>query len=96
MPAEDFGDLFCPRGADAFWSVWCATYEEARSIRQQRDGYLLTYRQQYFIVDRHYIRFLGLDPEDPDWEAIDRDWAHPRDPAARERLHLRLLIEARV
>jgi len=44
--------------------------------------------------DRHYIETIGLDPEDPDWDFIGRDWARPAEPAARQRLYGKLLTRA--
>jgi hypothetical protein len=64
-------------------------------LREQNGGYLLAYRWHFFIVEPHFITNLGLDPDDPDWERIGRDWAKPRDPEARERLYAKL-IRARV
>ena len=43
------------------------------------------------IVDRYFIETLGLDPEDPDWEAIGRDWVRPASLKARERLYAKLI-----
>lgn len=87
----DFGTLLYPKGADVHSNIWCATYEQARKIREQNSGYLLAYRRHFFIVDRHFIETLGLDPEDPDWDSIGRDWVRPLDPAARERLYSKLI-----
>jgi len=89
--AASFGTMLYPGGASAFWNIWCATYEEAASIREEHGGYLLGYKHQYFIVDRHFIEMLGLDPDDPDWEPTGRDWVHPRSRAARDRLWERLI-----
>jgi hypothetical protein len=89
---EDFGTLLSPRGAEAHWNIWCARYEEARRVRQEHGGFLLAYKRHFFIVDEHYVRTLGLDPEDPDWERMGRDWARPRDVSARGRLYARLIL----
>ena len=76
---EDYGTLLCPDRCAAHWNVWSATYAEARGIREEHGGYLLAFDRHYFIVDRHYIADLGLDPDDPDWERIGRDWPRPGD-----------------
>lgn len=89
--AEDFGTLLYPPGSEAHWNIWCASYDEARRIREQHGGYLLAYRRHYFIVDRHFIETLGLDPADPDWERIGRDWVRPGQVEARARLYARLI-----
>jgi len=88
---EDFGTLLYPKGAFAHSNIWSASYEEARSIREETGGYLLAYKNQFFVTDRHFIETLGLDPEDPDWEEIRRDWARPANPEARTRLYEKLL-----
>jgi len=87
----DFGTLLYPRGADAHWNIWSASYDEARSIRAAHGGYLLAYRVHFFIVDRYFIETLGLDPEDADWALIGRDWVRPRLPDARQRLYAKLI-----
>ena len=89
--ASDFGTLLYPSGAEVHWNVWSASYEEAAAIREDHGGYLLAYRRHFFITDRHFIATLGLDPEDPDWERIGRDWVKPTRPEARERLYWKLI-----
>lgn len=88
---EDFGSLLYPPTCHGHYNIWSAHYDEARTIRADHGGYLLAYRRQFLIVDRHFIESLGLDPDDPDWEAIGRDWAKPLDPAARARLYEKLV-----
>ena len=85
------GRCSIPDGADAHWNIWSASYDEARAIREQHGGYLLAYRQHFFIVDRHFIETLGLHPDDPDWELIGRDWVKPQQADARERLYATLI-----
>ena len=75
--AESFGTLLCPPTLAAHWNIWSAHYDEARSIRREHGGYLLAYKQHFFIADRYYIEALGLDPEDTDWERMGRDWVRP-------------------
>lgn len=88
---EDFGTLLCPPECAVHWNVWSASYEEARAIRAQNDGYLLAYRRHFFVVDRHFIETLGLDADDPDWERLGRDWVRPAEIEARGRLYAKLL-----
>lgn len=87
----DAGTLLYPNGANAHWNVWSASYDEAESIRREHGGYLLAYGRHFFIVDRHFITTIGLDPDDPDWELIGRDWVKPHLPEARERLYAKLI-----
>jgi len=89
----DFGTTLYPGGHGMF-NHWYANYEEARELRAEVQGYLLAYKRHFFIVDEHFIESLGLDPADPDWEAMGRDWVKPRDPNARRRLYGKL-IQAR-
>jgi len=89
--STDFGTLLYPDGADAHWNIWSASYAEARAIREQHGGYLLAYRRHFFIVDRYFIETIGLQPDDPDWELIGRDWVKPRHVDARERLYGKLI-----
>lgn len=86
-PSDDMGTLLSPAGASAYWNIWSASYDEARQIREEHGGYLLAYKRHFFIVDRHYIEMLGLDPEDPRWQRMARDWARPGDVGARRELY---------
>jgi hypothetical protein len=89
---SDFGTLLYPARCSAHWNIWSADYDEARAIRDDHGGYLLAYRHQFLIVDRHYLETLGLDPDDRDWERMGRDWVRPLEPAARSRLYAKLLL----
>ena len=89
--ASDFGTLLYPAGAEVHWNIWSASYEQAAAVRESHGGYLLAYRRHFFITDRHFIATLGLDPDDPDWERIGRDWVKPARPDARERLYRKLI-----
>ena len=88
---SDFGTLLYPAGAEVHWNIWSASYTQAAAIRADHGGYLLAYRRHFFITDRHFIATLGLDPDDPDWKRIDRDWVQPTRPDARERLYRKLI-----
>lgn len=88
---DDFGRLLCPGRCMAHINIWSADYADARTIRLAHGGILLAYRRQYLIVESGYIRTLGLAPDDPDWDGIDRDWVRPADPAARRRLYGKLI-----
>ena len=90
-PVEDFGTLLYPRLGAGFLNLWYKTYEEAATVREAKNGYLLAYRRHYLVVDGYYLEALGLDPADPDWEAMGFDWVRPRDLAARSRLYGKLV-----
>jgi hypothetical protein len=72
-----------------------AAVARARQLDELRDvdaTALLTrvHRRHFFITDRHFIETLGLDPDDPQWELIGRDWVKPSKVDARERLYVQL------
>lgn len=83
----DFGTLLVPPRSSAFWNIWSASYEDAAAIRAEHGGYLLAYRRQFLVADAHFVRHLGIDPNHPDWDAIERDWPNARDAEARGRLY---------
>jgi hypothetical protein len=70
----------------AFLNHWCATYDEARALRESQGGYLLPFKDQFFVTGAEGIEELGLDPQDPDWERIGFDWVRPLDLEAGARL----------
>lgn len=77
--------MYVPR-MDAFLNRWFTSYDEARASLESQGGYLLPYRDHFFIATAEATRELGLDPDDPDWAAIGWDWVRPVDPEARVRL----------
>lgn len=83
----DYGTTLYQKGCGAHTNIWFASYEEAKPVKDQTNGYLLTYKTQFLVVDEHYIRTLGLDPDDSNWARIDYDWAQPSDAYARSRLY---------
>lgn len=91
-PADDEAtELYMFNESEFSLNVWCPTYEAAREYLDTRRGfYLLEYRGKCFLAQAPHIRGLGLDPNDPDWERIGRDWVKPRDPEAKQRLRDKL------
>lgn len=87
----DFGTLLVPAKSSAFWNIWFADYEEASRVRAEHGGYLLAYRRQFFVADADYIRHIGLDPDDSDWTAMNRDWPNTTASEARARQYLKLI-----
>ena len=84
--AEWEGAAWYAQGMDVFLNRWFTTHQAARAERDEQGGYLLPYRNQYFICPPDAVRLLGLDPNDPDWERIGWDCARPGDREAFERL----------
>ena len=91
---RDFGKILYPGNCCAHINIWSASHEEARRIRADSAGFLLGYGRQYLIVDRDYIRTLGLDPDDPDWRSLEWDLTGSTDIAARSRLIGRLIRQS--
>jgi hypothetical protein len=94
-PTESWGTLLHRDTGGAHFNIWSASYDEARAIRAEHGGYLLAWKHQFLVVDRHYVETVGLDPDDPDWDRMGRDWVRPDDLAARRRLYEKL-IRARI
>ena len=78
-------EMYDPR-MDTFLTRWFARYGDARTSLEEEGGFLLPYRSQFFICGKGAIKMLGLDPDDPDWQLIGRDWVKPRDREAWLRL----------
>lgn len=70
----------------AFVNRWFTSYDEAADDHRRDGGYLLPYRRQFFVTVADAVRELGLDPDDPDWARIGRDWVRPLDVEAHVRL----------
>lgn len=86
---ERFTMLY-PRRCSGFINEWHSNYEIANTELGRNGGYLLPYKDQFFICAAIYIETLGLDPDDPDWERIAYNWVQPADQAAWERLDAKL------
>ncbi len=88
---RDLGTLLYPSACSGFTNHWFASHAPARAHLLARGGYLLGYKTHAFIVTPRYIEALGLDPDDPDWDAIARDWLRPEAPGGRARLYAKLI-----
>ncbi len=93
VPAELRLDTerFFEAGAAAYLNRWFARYSEARASLEAEGGYLFPFRHQFFICGAGFLEARGIDPTDPDWERIGRDWVRPQDQEARDRLE-RMLV----
>jgi hypothetical protein len=93
IPAKqrvDTDRFFKARGC-GFLNRWFARYDEARASLESHGGYLFPYRHQFFICETGLLAELGVDPADPDWARIGRNWVQPQDVEARDRLE-RMLV----
>ena len=73
---------------------WFARYEQARGSLDAEGGYLFPYKNQFFITEEAAVEMLGLDPKDPDWELIGKDWVRPANREAWERLRKRRMLHS--
>lgn len=89
----DFGTILCPKRMMPHQNIWVANYLEAQQIRDEHGGFLLPYKEQFFIADGDFLLDLGLDPEVEDWERMGRDWVKPDDLNVRARFYARLFAE---
>jgi len=86
---KSWTDLKCqlPFIRGGFLNQWFANYAEAKSTLTAKGGFLLPYRNQFFICDANYIKNLGFNAQDPDWQLIGYDWVNPANKAAWQRLY---------
>jgi hypothetical protein len=84
--AKEADTLWYPPTLDVFLNRWFTTYEEARRVLESEGGYLLPYKQQFFVCEAPAVKAMGLDPDDPDWHKIGRDCVRPADEQAYRRL----------
>lgn len=70
-----------------YLNLWFANYPEAKEHLKSSGGYLLPYKNQFFICNANYIKQIGFDPDDPDWKLIGYDWVNPDDKQAWQRLY---------
>jgi len=86
MTDPDPDKLWYQPNLDVFLNQWFSNYEEARRALGSGDGFLLPYKNHFFVCEADVITAMGLEPDDPDWEKIGRDVAMPKDPEAFQRL----------
>lgn len=70
-----------------YLNLWFANYPEAKSHLLSTGGFLLPYKNQFFICNANYIKQIGFDPDDSDWKLIGYDWVAPKDKNAWQRLY---------
>jgi hypothetical protein len=83
---DSAGPIMYVESMAVFLNQWFTRYEEARALREAEGGYLLPFKNQFFVTVAGGIIELGLDPDDPDWERIGWDWVRPLNPEAWEML----------
>ncbi|MBX3710055.1 MAG: hypothetical protein KIT56_06915 [Gammaproteobacteria bacterium] len=70
-----------------FLNHWFVNYAEAQTYQQLNGGFLLPFKNQFFICDADYINDLGFDSNDHDWRLIGFDWVEPKNKLAWQRLY---------
>jgi hypothetical protein len=85
----DQATLWYQPNLDVFLNRWFSNYDDARSSLDADGGFLLPYRNHFFVCEDEAIRAMGLDPNDPAWERIGKDCVKPSDKQAYQRLHQR-------
>lgn len=75
-----------------YLNLWFANYTEAKSILKEKGGFLLPYKNQFFICNNNYMKQIGFEPDDPDWKKIGFDWAEPANQAAWQRLYKKWML----
>jgi len=86
MAESDQSKLWYQTNLDIFLNRWFSNYDDARKALREHGGFLLPYRHHFYVCKAEVIKALGLDPDDPDWEAIGFDCARPKDQEAFARL----------
>ena len=78
--------MYVPR-MDAILNRWFTTYEEARASLESEGGYLLPFRNQFFVTTSEGIRKLGPTPKTPIGRVLGGTGCDPSDKTAWERLN---------
>lgn len=74
QPSEDMGTFWHAPRTGILLNLWFARYEQALPVLEaDRSAYLLPYRRQCFVVQDHFIRELGVDPNHPAWAQLRHD-----------------------
>lgn len=86
MNETDQDTLWYQTSLDVFLNRWYSDYAEAQSSRERHGGFLLPFKNHFFVCASDVISALGLDPYDPDWEKIGWNAAQPANIEAYQRL----------
>lgn len=93
---EDMGTFWHAPRTGILLNLWFARYEEARvALTADVTAFLLPYRRQFFLVQDHFVRELGVDVEDAAWDVMGHDLVRGYGGAAWEVLAMQRLKAAR-
>lgn len=81
-PLAEIKEQFYPKGFTTYWNIWFAKYSQAKKVLSEGKGFLLPYKNQYFIVEEHFVDSIGLPHTLPEWKSIGNDWIHPKNVKA--------------
>jgi hypothetical protein len=81
-PLAEINDQFYPKGYTTYWNIWFAKYSQAKKVLSEGKGFLLPFKNQYFIVEEHFVDSIGLPHTLPEWGMIGNDWIHPKNVKA--------------
>gem|GEM_PF-1482998 len=70
MDERDKDSLWYQTSLDVYLNRWYSDYAQAVSARERHGGFLLPFKNHFFVCEAEVISALGLDPKDPDWEKI--------------------------
>lgn len=74
LPGEDMGTFWHAPRTGILLNLWFARYDQALPVLDaDRRAFLLPYRRQCLIVQDHFIRELGVDPDHPAWAQLRHD-----------------------
>lgn len=80
-------DCLYTKGCAGFINTWFTNYNQAKAHHIIEGGYLLQYRQDYFVAGHELIKVLGLHDFEKEWEAIGYDWVKPQCTKSWARLY---------
>lgn len=80
-------DCMYTSACGAYLNVWLNNYEEAKVHQQTHGGYLLSYRQHFYIGTDEVVATLRLDHLKEEWAAIGYDWVQPQDNDAHKTIY---------
>ncbi len=81
-PLAEIIEQFYPKGYTTYWNIWFAKYSQAKRVLTEGKGFLLPYKNQFFIVEEHFVDSIGLPHTLPEWNEIGNDWIHPKNVKA--------------
>lgn len=81
-PLAEIKDQFYPKHFTTYWNIWFAKYTQAKKVLNEGKGFLLPFRNQFFIVEEHFVDSIGIPHTLPEWKDIGNDWVHPKNVKA--------------